>query len=166
MKIGILSDSHDHIHHTRRTLTALAEAGATALIHCGDFCAPFMMKELSAFEGDVHCVFGNTDDRFLTTKVAAACGVELHGDTAELALGGKKIAVNHFPQLAEGLAATGKYDAVFYGHDHTPAQRQVGETLLANPGEVMGKGGTVSCGLYDTDSGSFEHLEVMSVEPA
>lgn len=160
MKLGIVSDSHDHIENLRRAIEALRQAGASVLIHCGDFCAPFMIKELAAFEGEVHCVFGNTDDRFLSTRIADASGVHLHGDVAEIELGGKRIAVHHFPLLAEGLASMGRYDAVFYGHDHQAAQRRIGETLLANPGEVMGKGGRITAGLYDTESGEFSHVEL------
>jgi predicted phosphodiesterase len=59
-------------------------------------------------------------DRWLLTRNANAAGnVTLHGELTELELGGRKIAVNHYPHIARRLAESRDYDAVFYGHDHT-----------------------------------------------
>ena len=91
MKIGIITDSHDRIETTNKAMQLIKEKGAKVLIHCGDFCAPFMMNELSKFKGEVHCVFGNIDDRFVTPNRAKDLGINCHGDTAELEFEGKKI---------------------------------------------------------------------------
>jgi len=138
MKIGIISDTHDRIEKTNKAMQMIKEKGASVLIHCGDLCAPFMLNELSKFEGEVHCVFGNIDDRFLAPNRARELGINFHGDIAELEFDGKKIAVNHYPNIAEGLASTGKYDLVLYGHNHIADKRKIGNTLLVNPGEIMG----------------------------
>ncbi|MFH1290584.1 MAG: metallophosphoesterase [Nanoarchaeota archaeon] len=160
MKIGIISDSHDRIEETNKAMEVIKEKGATVLIHCGDFCAPFMMNELSKFEGEVHCVFGNIDDRFVTPNRARDLGINFHGDIAELELEGKKIAVNHFQKIAEALASTGVYDAVFHGHTHVAYKKLIGKTLLANPGEIMGWKGKPSLAIYDTESNEIQHLDV------
>ncbi len=75
-------------------------------------------------------------------------------------LGGRKIAANHYPHIARHLAESGHYDAVFYGHDHTAHQEQIGETLLLNPGEVMGRFGKSTFAWYDTETGQAEIVEV------
>jgi predicted phosphodiesterase len=36
MKIGVLSDTHNHLRETRRALDLLVQHGATHLVHCGD----------------------------------------------------------------------------------------------------------------------------------
>jgi hypothetical protein len=69
------------------------------------------------------------------------------------------VAINHYPAIARGLAE-GNYNAVFYGHDHTSFNGEVGATLLANPGEIMGRFGTPSFGIYDTEANSFRHVPI------
>ena len=68
--------------------------------------------------------------------------VFLHGEYAQLQLAGKSVAVNHFHHIAEDLAASGRYEWVFYGHNHLAADRLVsggeGHTRLLNPGTLMG----------------------------
>ena len=80
MKIGIISDTHDRIEKLQKVLGMLKDNNVKVLIHCGDFCAPFMMNELSKFNGEVHCVFGNVDDRFITPNRAKKVGINFHGE--------------------------------------------------------------------------------------
>lgn len=153
MKIGIVSDSHDHLENLRRVIERLREEGVEAVIHCGDFCAPFVLHELDALGVPVHGVFGNVDgDRHLMTRFALTEleHVELYGEVAEIELGGWRIGVNHYPVLAEGLASTGRFDLVAYGHSHEAESRRVGECRLVNPGEIMGRKGTVGYAVVDT----------------
>jgi putative phosphoesterase len=156
MLIAILSDIHDNIWNLEKVLPQLEEA--EALLFCGDFCAPFTLKMMAdGFSGPVHCVFGNNDgDAFLLSRIARqADNVTLYPQMGELELGGRKIAFIHYPHIANGLAASGKYDAVFSGHTHEQRVEKMGPTLWADPGEVMGRFGQPSFGLYDTDSGEF-----------
>jgi putative phosphoesterase len=107
-------------------------------------------------------VWGNNDgDKWLLTRNANAAGnVTLHGELAELELGGRRVAVNHYPHIARPLAESGDYDAVFYGHDHKAHMERIGDTLLLNPGEVMGRFGKSTFAWYDTDTGKAELVEV------
>jgi len=110
----------------------------------------------------VHVVWGNNDgDKWLLTRNATAAGnVTLHGELAEIELGGRKIAANHYPHIARHLAESGSYDIVFYGHDHAAHQEQLGNTLLVNPGEVMGRFGKSTFATYDAGTGQAETVEV------
>jgi hypothetical protein len=96
----------------------------------------------------------------LTRNANAAGDVTLHGELAELELGGCRIAVNHYPHIARPLAESGDYDAVFYGHDHTALVERVGDCLLLNPGEVMGRFGRSTFAWYDTETGEADIVEV------
>ncbi len=156
MKIAVLSDAHDNIWNMEKVLPRIQDAGA--VIFCGDLCAPFTLKMLA--EGvscPVHCVLGNNDgDVLLLTRIAAQAGnVTLYNPLGELSLDDGALAFTHYHPIAEGLAATGKYRAVFYGHSHETETKRVGDTLLANPGEVMGRFGAASFGIYDTTTGEF-----------
>jgi putative phosphoesterase len=155
MQIAVLSDVHDNIWKLETVLERIDKAGAKALIFCGDFCAPFTLKQIAdTFSGPVHCVFGNNDgDKWWLSRIAAGAGnVTLHGELAELTLDECRIAANHYPHIAQGLAASGRYDAVFFGHSHERHLAQIGEALLLNPGEVMGRFGLSTYALYDTET--------------
>jgi putative phosphoesterase len=140
MKIAVLSDVHDHVWNLRAALAELGEA--QALLVCGDLCSPFVVPLLAeGFAGrPVHVVFGNNDGDLYRIAVNARAfdDVELHGELATLELGGLRVAVNHYPAIAEGLAQSGGFDLVCYGHDHRFAVSRRGAALLANPGTLLG----------------------------
>ncbi len=161
MRVAVLSDTHDHLEHLRRALRLVQ--GCEVLLFCGDLCAPFTLREMAAaFAGPVHTVLGNNDgDVLFMTRIAQQAGnVTLHGEYAELEVAGRRIAMVHYPRLAEGLAALGDYDLVCYGHDHQARVEEVGTTLLLNPGEVMGWKGRSSCAVYDTATGKAEIVDL------
>ncbi len=160
MKIGIISDSHDHLENLNKAIELLNSQEIQVLIHCGDFCAPFIMDELKKFKGEIHCVFGNTDDRYATPKKAESLGINFHGDLAELTLEGRKIAVNHFPIIAQALAQSQIYDAVFYGHTHEKLKEKHTKTLLLNPGELMGRKGEVTLAIYNTQTNDADFQQI------
>jgi putative phosphoesterase len=159
MKIAILSDSHDHLHAIRAAVRKAQEAGAEAIIHCGDLVAPFVISELKTFE--VHVVFGNNDgDVFLLSRLAAGSNVTLYGVVATLEVGSRKLLATHDPPTAEAYAETGRYDAVFYGHLHLSGETKVGETLLFGAGELMGFKEKPSFALYDTETNTAERISL------
>lgn len=159
MQIGVFSDIHDSLGHLRKLLALYTERGIETAIFCGDFCSPVPVRVLGGWGGTVHCVFGNGDgDRFAINSIARDQfpNLKLHGEFAELALGGRQIAVTHYPFYAQALARTGDYDAVFSGHTHQMTETQFGACLWLNPGEVMGAYGAATGAIYDTDSNSAE----------
>jgi putative phosphoesterase len=161
MLIAVLSDCHDNIWNLEKVLPKLEKADM--VLFCGDFCAPFTLKMLAeGFPRPIHAVFGNNDgDVWLMLTVAKQAGnVTFHKPIAQLELGGKRIAVAHYPELGEALALSGKYDAVFSGHNHQDQVMTIGSTLWGNPGEVMGRFGRPSFGMYDTVMHRFEILSV------
>lgn len=162
MRIAIMSDSHDNIWKLEKALPHLAKTDA--VIHCGDLVSPFMMIRLIKGAGGIpiHLVWGNNDgDKALIAQVASKVeNIHLHGDFAHLELGGLKIAVNHYPSVAKNLAASDSYDLVCYGHDHTAHEERVGNTLLLNPGELMGLQGRSTIAILDTDTRQVEFVEI------
>jgi hypothetical protein len=159
MKIAVLSDSHDNIWNLEKALGKLNNP--EALLFLGDFCAPFSLKQIAdAYKGPIHCVPGNNDgDMFLLMTIAVAAGnVTFHNPVGKLEFGGRKIAITHYPEIGEGLAATGKHAAVFSGHTHEFMEQQVGQTLWLNPGEIMGRYGEPGFVIYDTADRRFERI--------
>ncbi len=163
MKIAVFSDSHDQVAHVESALAAANAAGAEVLIHCGDLCAPFIVDLLGRrFAGPTHIVFGNNDGdgRMLQVIAARFPQITLWGIYAELTVGNRALAVIHYPEPARRIAQSGQFDLVCYGHNHLKAVESVGKGLLANPGELLGKDGTPTWGLYDTETGQFDLKEV------
>ena len=157
MRIAVLSDIHDNIWNLEKALDRLE--GVEVLLCCGDLCAPFSLAQIQdSFSGPVHVVLGNNDgDPLLLAQIASQReGVHLYQPLVQLELDGRKIAVAHYPQIGQALAASGQYDAVFSGHTHLSQTQRLGGTLWANPGEVMGRFGEPSFGVYDTATGDLE----------
>lgn len=164
MKIAILSDSHDNIANLHKALDYLKKEGIKNIIHCGDVCAPSTLKELSEkFEGKINVIFGNVDgDHFRSTRLADTelKNVLLYGEMGEMELDGKKIAFTHFPKFARGLAMTGDFDIVFYGHTHEPWEEKIGlenkKVQLVNPGTLAGMFTKATFAIYNTKTGNLE----------
>jgi hypothetical protein len=163
MRIAVVSDIHDNIWNLEKALSDIEAHDLEALLFLGDFCAPFTLAQIGDnFSNEIHVVFGNNDgDQFLLTNVASNYPqFHLHGHLGEIQLGGRDIALNHYPDISRRLAESGAFDAVFSGHNHKRQLERIGDTLWANPGEVMGRFGEPSYGIYDTDTGSFEHTDI------
>jgi putative phosphoesterase len=163
MLIAVLSESHDNIWNLGKALAMIEEIEAEMLIHCGDYCAPFVLAELAKFKGPVHGVFGNVDgDKFLMANMANKqfSNIMLHGDIGELDIDCLKLAFTHSPKVARGLAASGEFEAVFYGHTHERAAEEFGGCKLVNPGEVMGRINRPSFCIFDTAQKQTRHLEL------
>ncbi|MGA2481305.1 MAG: metallophosphoesterase [Spirochaetia bacterium] len=153
MKIGVLSDTHDHLTNIRKAVEIFSKNGVEALIHGGDFCSPFVMAEFKPLADaglKMHAVFGNNDgDRVLLVRRAGDFCTFSDG-VLKVTLGGKKIVVLHYPDLGDDLFQLGSYDLVIYGHNHK-VRVEGREKKLLNPGSCSGyltDGATVA--LVDT----------------
>ncbi len=161
MRIGVLSDIHDNLENLAKALNLFSERSISTLIFCGDFCSPIAARGLGAFEGDVHCVFGNGDgDPFTICRLATTefPNLKLHGQHAELQFESVRVAVTHYPLYGRALARTGDYSAVFSGHTHELHEEMINCCLWLNPGEVLGWKGKATCAVYDTETNSAEIL--------
>lgn len=162
MKLAILSDTHDNI--WAFDLAKDHMKTADAVLHCGDLCSPFMIPRLSqaAAGKAVHIVWGNNDGdkRLLMAQAGKVNNVLIHGEFADISLGGMQIFLNHYPEIAMAVAESDVYDMVCYGHDHTAHQSTVGKTILLNPGEIMGLNGKRTMVLIDTNTREIEWVEI------
>lgn len=166
MKIGVISDCHDQLHNLNVALEYFTANDVDSVIFCGDFCSPIPVKlGFAKFKGEVHAVFGNTEDRHLITQLSLTevRNLKIHGEHAELEFENIKIAVTHYPFYAHALAKTGDYDAVFYGHQHSMQIDYYGKTLCANPGELLGFKEDPGFGLYDTQSNKIDIIKLKDI---
>lgn len=153
MQIAIISDSHDNLPNIDKAINWINNNKIEMIIHCGDLAAPSIIKKEFGpkFKGEFHFINGNVSDRELNQEIAKQFkNVTYHGDKGELNIDGKKFAFVHFPWEAEKLGESGKYDLVFYGHDHKPWEKTIGKTKLLNPGTLAGMFNKATFAVYDT----------------
>lgn len=166
MRIAILSDIHDNVWRLNIALAGIKDADA--MVCCGDLCSPFIVDLLANGFRDrpIHIVFGNNDGDLYRITQKGNQNVHLYGEFAELveledklvsrkrfeelhgkdkfldrAVGGKRIAVNHYDNIAIPIAASELYDLVFFGHNHRFEVKRFGNALALNPGAIMGYDG-------------------------
>lgn len=136
MILGILSDTHDRLDRTERAMAALIEAGAEAVVHCGDLTTTAIVLACSALPA--YYVWGNNDfdEAELAAAIEVAGGICL-GLGGEVDLGGKRVAVTH--GHATGTVrrlASADPDYLLYGHTHVVADDRRGATRWINPGAL------------------------------
>ena len=138
MKIGVLSDSHDHLTNIARAVAWLNEQPLDLVIHVGDLISPFTANEFEKLRHRMIAIYGNNDgERFGLRQKFATIDVPIYEDPYELELQGRKILVIHKNDLIRPLSESGLYDVILYGHTHSPVVRK-GDCLVVNPGEVGG----------------------------
>jgi putative phosphoesterase len=161
MKIGIISDSHDHHANVLNAVEIFKNEQVQYILHAGDIVSPFTAKAFSAVSGARFiAVFGNNDGEkaLLKSTIESFCrkaspsgGGEIHRDLYHGQIAGKKILMTHKPSPLDEAIASGKYDLIVYGHTHFKDIKTSGKTLIINPGEatdwLSGKGSLVILGM-------------------
>ncbi|NPA39238.1 MAG: metallophosphoesterase [Thermodesulfobacteria bacterium] len=160
MKVAILSDSHDSIPNLKKAIETALRKDAEVLFHCGDLISPFMIPVLANFGKETHLILGNNrGDIFLMMQhLKKYPHINFHGEQAFLEVKGFKVAMVHYPKIAYALAQTQEYDFVFCGHTHVYEVKEVGKTLVLNPGEILGKEGTPTFAILDLESKKVEKV--------
>lgn len=159
MKIGILSDTHDRLDRTISAVALLQEAGAEALIHCGDLTGPDIVSACGVLPS--WFVFGNNDGDWpmlrLTMKLSNAVSLEWGG---EVALAGKRIAVTHghlHKDVRRLLAA--RPDYLLSGHSHLLADEMHDGVRRINPGALY-RADRLTVALLDLTTDDLKFLDV------
>ncbi len=158
MKICIISDSHDNRDLLLKAVTLASSHDIQAIMHCGDVVAPSTLLSIIQFGIPIHVIHGNnTGDLFTMGQVASRenSPIQFYGMDADITLNNTRIFMVHYPHYAEGMATTGKWDLVLYGHTHQYKITKITnikgtETTMINPGSVGGldsPSGYVICNL-------------------
>lgn len=161
MKLGIMSDSHDHIDNIRKCVRIFNEQGIRLVIHLGDFVNPNSVRALKDIK--FIAIFGNNDgDKFRMINAFNEIGAEIKGDFYDFEIDKLKFACYHGtePQIKDALAGCGHYDVVLYGHTHKCENVRVGNTLVLNPGTAHGFGDKATIMIFDTESGGTEIISI------
>lgn len=147
MKIGIISDTHDHFPGIDWAHQVLVNEKVEAICHCGDWVSPFTLEYFASifqdFKIPVYSVLGNNEGdlkRIFERNHELSNPIIFAPKTMfSLNFDGKKIAIYHGQDqnLLKSLIASGLYDAVFTGHTHQYLNEIQGNTLVVNPGSLI-----------------------------
>jgi len=161
MLIAICSDSHDNLPNIDKFLTYCNDNKVKIVIHCGDWDNWEAMKRFrEKFSGKIYGVLGNADySKVSPEKILEKLQINISPKIFEGSFEKIKFAIVHHPEEANELAATNKYNFVFYGHSHTPWMKKMEKTYLVNPGTLAGVFNKATFATYDTTTKRIElHL--------
>lgn len=163
MKIAIISDIHNNEVNLDKVLRFCTDQKVRSVICCGDLASRETLDFLcDHFPGPISYAFGNMDDEQLGDLKFAKYykHAKLYSDHGEVAFSWKTVAFVHFPDAAQRLASSGRFDYVFYGHTHKPWTETVGHCVVLNPGNVAGEIYLPTFAIWNTDNGHFDLIRV------
>jgi uncharacterized protein len=136
MRIGVVSDTHNHLANVARIVSLLNAARVERVVHTGDITQAKTLRALAALEAPLYGVFGNNDvERDALERACAELGFHFTDPPLRLAWAERRIVVVHDPKdLPEAIDA----DVALHGHDHQSTSAWRGDTLVFNPGECAG----------------------------
>ncbi|WP_240739396.1 metallophosphoesterase [Marinitoga lauensis] len=133
----VISDTHDNMHKMKEIEKIIERENITAVFHCGDFVAPFVLPYIIKEGIEFYGVFGNNDGEKLLLSERAQKRI-LPGPR-EINLEGYKVLIMHEPYALKAAEESGLYDFVFFGHTHEIVNRRNDNgTIVVNPGEGSG----------------------------
>jgi hypothetical protein len=141
VKIGILSDTHNHLENTFWALELFRRSDVKRLIHCGDITTPAIVELFEGFHTTF--LFGNLDhhhaDMMLVAKRLNPYAMMGYHYTANI--DGVRVAACHgdIPETLQGFIKSGAYQYVFCGHTHLHSDQTIGRTRIINPGALGGR---------------------------
>jgi putative phosphoesterase len=141
VKLGILSDTHNHIENTFWALELFRRLGVRRLIHCGDISTPAIVELFEGFHTTF--VFGNID-QYHADMMQVAKGLSIPammGYHYTANIDGVRVAACHgdITETLDGFIKSGQYQYVFYGHTHLHSDKFHGKTRVINPGALGGR---------------------------
>jgi len=129
-----------------------------------------------SFSGDIHYTFGNMDDGQTqnsftwTSNVQMYKNTKIYKDFGEIVIdgdpvksqgdNGARVAFVHYPDIAQELCESGKYDFVFHGHTHKPWTEVIGNCTLLNPGNVANEIYPPTFAVWETKTNHFDLIRI------
>jgi predicted phosphodiesterase len=156
MRIGVVSDTHNHLGNVARIVELLNAASVDRVVHTGDITQPKTLEVLARLDAPLHGVYGNNDEgeREGLERAAARFGISLVDPPLHLRWADRRLSVVHDPRdlepllasprgagntrTATGVAADDGRRLLLHGHDHRFRLEQRADVTLFNPGECAG----------------------------
>jgi putative phosphoesterase len=139
MRIGVVSDTHNHIANVARIVELLNDAAVDRVVHTGDITQAKTLEVLARLDAPLCGVYGN-NDRGERAALAGACerlGIALADPPWEFSCGGREILVVHDPREID-MARRPQHRVILHGHTHRRVVERHADHIVFNPGECAG----------------------------
>lgn len=160
MRLGILSDTHNELDRTQVAVQLLRDAGADAIVHCGDLASPPIVAACAILP--CWFVYGNHDADSVPALQRAAdeFGAVCLGWGGVVELAGKRIGVAHGHMTTDVRRVLAEQpDYLLSGHAHYPGDAIVGSVRRINPG-ALHRTDEFTVALLELESGRLQLLRV------
>jgi uncharacterized protein len=136
VRIGVVSDTHNHLPNVRRIVEILNAARVERVVHTGDITQAKTLDVLAGLCAPLHGVFGNNDlERDALAAAIARHGFQFAEPPLHLTWAGRRLMVLHDPSQFDGGA---EWEVVLHGHTHRLTLERSDGRLVFNPGECAG----------------------------
>lgn len=161
MRVGIFSDTHDHLDNIRRAVDLFNRLECRCVLFAGDLVSTFAVPPLRRLSCPLYGCFGDNEGN----KIGLVGGMRVIGEIrdapAEYTLDdGTRVVLVHMERQLEGYP--GDFEIAVYGHTHRPhVKRDSQGRLFINPGETSGwTFGQPSVALLETTTQEVEILPI------
>jgi len=114
VRIGVVSDTHNHLPNVSRIVELFNAARVERVIHTDDITQAKTIEAFSHLEASLCGVYGNNDvERDSLDAAAARCGVELHEPLLALSWCRRDIWVVHDPRELESALPSAHVKVLF-----------------------------------------------------
>ena len=163
MKVAIISDIHNNKTNLKKVLSYCRENKIKNIVCCGDLASKETLDFLcDNFSDEILYAFGNMDNGQLKDFEFSGTykNAKLFEGYGEYDFSKRKIAFVHFPDKAEELCESGKFDFVFYGHTHKPWEKNFENCKMLNPGNVAGELYPPTFAVWNTEKDEFSLIKI------
>ncbi|VTR99436.1 metallophosphoesterase family protein [Tuwongella immobilis] len=161
MRLGILSDTHDELARTQQAVQMLRDAGAEALIHCGDLASPPIVEALAVLPA--WFALGNHDSDMVPALQRAAIefGPVCLGWGGVIEVSGRRVGVAHGHITTDvRRVLADQPEILLSGHSHIPNDAIVGGVRRINPG-ALHRADAFTVAVLDLASGELQMLRLV-----
>ena len=138
MRIGVVSDTHNHLKNVARIVELFNAARVDHVIHTGDITQARTLDVFARLQMPMHGVFGNNDvERDTLLPAVTRHGFVFVEPPLRIQWHGRAIVVVHDPRDFDALALAPDTIAL-HGHTHNHRIERTGGGLIFNPGECAG----------------------------
>ncbi len=139
MRIGVVSDTHDHLPNVSRIVELFNAARVEHVVHTGDITQVKTLEVLSGLDAPLHGVYGNNDlERQSLEAAAARLDFQICDPPLELSWADRRIQVFHDPREFERGSIDAQPALILHGHVHRHRLERRNGTTIFNPGECAG----------------------------
>jgi len=142
MKIGVLSDTHDHLANMINAINTFHDQGIETIIHCGDLTSIKMLSHFEGFRviytmGNMDYTTGTITNRLKKMREDNFAGLVFRGN-----LGGVPVAAthSHINGKVMELVRENQFKWLFHGHTHEKRDEVIHGVRIVNPGALGGMG--------------------------